>query len=182
LSKKEIKRAEIVEKLAAHFLGTGLGDTGLRRLAEVADTSDRMLLYYFENKEEILAAVLTEIGAGFTEKLDGVFGTTPLSPARAVALIWGMLKDDAYAQQLRLWLDLSSRASRGDPFFGAIVSEMAEGWIGWLGGMIDVPASDKRALAVLIMGALDGQLILFPTDLSKGDAAIDQLQKLLADA
>lgn len=179
MSKKETKRAEILEKLAIHFLETGLGDTGLRRLAEVADTSDRMLLYYFANKEEILAAVLIELGAGFSEKLDSVFGTTPLHPARAVDLIWGMLKDDAYAQQLRLWLDLASRASRGDPFFAPIVDQMAEGWISWLEGMIDVPTSDKRALAVLIMGALDGQLILFPTDLSKGDAAMKKFSTML---
>lgn len=179
MSKKAKKRAEIVEKLAAHFLVTGLGDTGLRRLAEVADTSDRMLLYYFENKEEILAEVLAAIGGGFSQSLDSVFGTGLLKPARAVDLMWGMLKDDAYAQQLRLWLDLASRASRGDPFFGPIVDQMAEGWISWLEAMIDVADSEKRALAVLIMGALDGQLILFPTDLSKGDAAMKQFSKML---
>lgn len=179
MSKKETKRAEIVVKLATHFLATGLGDTGLRRLAEVAGTSDRMLLYYFDNKEEILAEVLAAIGGGFTETLDAVFGTTPIKPAKVVRLIWEMLKDEASAQQLRLWLDLSSQASRGDPFFGAIVDQMAEGWIVWLSGMIDVRDTDRRALAVLIMGALDGQLVLFPTDLSKGDAAMKQFSKML---
>lgn len=179
MSKKETKRAEIVGKLATHFLATGLGDTGLRRLAEVAGTSDRMLLYYFDNKEEILAEVLAAIGGGFTQSLDSAFGTALLRPARAVDLMWTLLKDDGYAQQLRLWLDLASRASRGDPFFGPIVDQMAEGWISWLEGMIDVPSADRRALAVLIMGALDGQLILFPTDLSKGDAAMTHFSKML---
>jgi len=77
LSKRETKRAEIVGKLATHFLEAGLGDTGVRRLAEVAGTSDRMLLYYFENKEEILAAVLGALGGGFTEVLDAGCATEP---------------------------------------------------------------------------------------------------------
>jgi AcrR family transcriptional regulator len=181
LSKRDAKRAEIVGKLAAHFIEVGLGDTGVRRLAEVAGTSDRMLLYYFENKEEILAAVLGELGGGFTEVLDAVFGTEPLRPADAVSKIWAMVRDEATAGQLRLWLDLSSRASRGDPFFGAIVEQMAEGWIVWLSGMLDVPAAEKRSLAELIMSAIDGHMVLFPTDLTKGDAAVAKLQQLLGD-
>ncbi len=181
MSKKEQKRAEIVGKLATHFLEAGLGDTGVRRLAAVADTSDRMLLYYFENKEEILAAVLGEIGGGFTDVLYDLFGTDPLRPADAVKMIWEMISDEAAAGQLRLWLDLSSRASRGDPFFGAIVEQMAEGWIVWLSGMLDVPEAEKRPLAELIMSAIDGQVILFPTDLKKGDAAVAKLQGLLRD-
>lgn len=181
MSKRDAKRAEIVGKLAAHFIEVGLGDTGVRRLAEVAGTSDRMLLYYFENKEEILAAVLGELGGGFTEVLDAVFGTEPLRPADAVSKIWAMVRDEATAGQLRLWLDLSSRASRGDPFFGAIVEQMAEGWIVWLSGMLDVPAAEKRSLAELIMSAIDGHMVLFPTDLTKGDAAVAKLQQLLGD-
>lgn len=181
MSKRDAKRAEIVGKLAAHFIEVGFGDTGVRRLAEVAGTSDRMLLYYFDNKEEILAAVLGEIGGGFTDVLDAVFGTKPLKPADAVKKIWEMVRDEATAGQLRLWLDLSSRASRGDPFFGAIVEQMAEGWIIWLTGMLDVSDREKRPLAELIMSAIDGQMVLFPTDLTKGDAAVAKLQQLLDD-
>mgnify|MGYP001161111334 CR=1 FL=1 len=181
MSKRDRKRAEIVGKLATHFLEAGLGDTGVRRLAEVADTSDRMLLYYFDTKDEILAAVLGEIGGGFTDVLDAVFGTEPLRPADAVTRIWAKVRDEATAGQLRLWLDLSSRASRGDPFFGAIVEQMAEGWIVWLSGMLDEPDVEKRPLAELIMSAIDGQVVLFPTDLTKGDAAVAKLQDLLRD-
>ena len=49
MTRRDERRAKIVEKLARHVLRAGLGGTGLRRLAAVAGTSDRMLLYYFEN-------------------------------------------------------------------------------------------------------------------------------------
>jgi AcrR family transcriptional regulator len=179
LGRRDQKRAEIIEKLARHVVEAGLGDTGLRRLAAVAGTSDRMLLYYFENKDEILTAVLTRIASGLAESLGAILGTRPLAPARALEAIWATLKGDAFADQLRLWLDLSSRASRGDPVFGEAVAHIGEDWIAWLSGILDVPEADRAPLAVLMMAAVDGQVVLFPKDLSKGDAAIRELVRLL---
>ena len=60
--------------------------------------------------------MLTRIASGLAEALEEILGTAPLPPARALETIWETLKDDAFADQLRLWLDLSSHASRGDPF------------------------------------------------------------------
>lgn len=179
MTRRDEKRAKIVEKLARHVIEAGLGDTGLRRLAEVAGTSDRMLLYYFENKDEILGAVLTRIASGLAESLETILGTGPLAPARVLETIWETLKRDVFANQLRLWLDLSSRASRGDPFFGEPVARIREDWIAWLSGILDAPEADKAALAVLMMAAVDGQVVLFPGDLAMGDAAIQELVGML---
>jgi AcrR family transcriptional regulator len=181
LSRRDEKRAAIAEKLTAHVLSAGLGGTGLRRLAEVADTSDRMLLYYFENKEEILSAVLGRIASGLTDALEAILGNAPMPPARALETIWAMIKQDAAADQLRLWLDLSSHASRGDPFFQEMVARIGTDWVAWLSGILDVPDEDKAALAVLMMAAVDGQVVLFPTDLTKGDAAIRELVRMLEE-
>lgn len=113
MSKKLDKRAEVIDLLTVHFLDTGLSDTGLRRLAEVADTSDRMLLYYFANKDELLAAVLTHIAGGLSASLTQLFGTTPLSPDTVLEKLWVAAKSDAFKPYLRLWLDLAAHANRG---------------------------------------------------------------------
>lgn len=179
LTQSDGKRADVVEKLAAYVLTEGLADTGLRRLAKVAGTSDRMLLYYFQNKEEILSAVLTQIAIGLTDSLESILGPTPLPPARALQKIWNIIRHDDHADQLRLWLELSSHASRRDPFYLAIVADIRNRWIAWLSAMIEAPKKDKAALAILMMAAVDGQVVLFPEDLSKGNAAIRELVKML---
>jgi AcrR family transcriptional regulator len=179
LTRRDEKRAEIVEKLARHVIEAGLGDTGLRRLAEVAGTSDRMLLYYFENKDDILGAVLSRIASGLAESLEAMLGAGPLPPARALEAIWKTLKRDVFADQLRLWLELSSHASRGNPFFGEAVARIGRDWVAWLSEILDAPQADRAALAVLMMAAVDGQVVLFPTDLAKGDAAIRELVRML---
>ena len=112
-AKRARKRAQIVSKLAGHVLRAGLGDVGLRRLARVAGTSDRMLLYYFRNKDELLMAILVEIGEGLAETVEERVGTESLPPAEALTRLWDVLKGDAFADQLRLWLDLcTSRIKR----------------------------------------------------------------------
>ena len=176
MARRDEKRAEIVETLAGHLLAAGLGETGLRRLAAVAGTSDRMLLYYFENKEEILGEVLTRIASGLTEGLAGIVGDEPLPPARALEGIWPLIHDPGARDQLRLWLDLSSRASRGDAFSQEVVARIREDWVAALSAILDVPTEDeRRTLALLMMSAIDGQVVLFPDDPVQGSVAIAAL-------
>ena len=175
MARRETKRAEIIGTLAEHLLSAGLGDTGLRRLAAVAGTSDRMLLYYFENKEEILAEVLAHIASGLTAGLGGLVGDEPLPPARALEGLWPLIHDAAARDQLRLWLDLSSRASRGDAFYQEVVARIRENWVAALSAILDVADGERRALALLMMSAIDGQVVLFPDDPTQGSEAIAAL-------
>ncbi len=179
VARKSDKRAEVVEKLAGHVLSAGLGDTGLRRLAEVAGTSDRMLLYYFENKEELLSAVLERITSDLAESLEALAAGGRMPPARALQLMWAALKLDANADQLRLWLDLSSAACRGDPFYRSVVTRIRQDWMERLSAILDTPPRERAALATLMMAAVDGQVVLFPEDLAEGDAAIAAFVSLL---
>jgi len=50
---------------------------------------------------------------------------------------------------------------------------------GRLGAALAAPAEDRAALAALMMAAVDGQVVLHPTNLSEGDAAIATLMRLL---
>lgn len=179
MGKRAAKRAEIVEKLATHFLSAGLDDTGLRRLAEVAGTSDRMLLYYFENKDDLVIAVLTHIGDQLAQMMEVQFGATPKPPAEVLRALWDLVTSAGLADQIRLWLDMSSRASRHDPLFGVVSDAMGEAWIDRLSALLEVPDAEKRALAILIMAIVDGQLILFPTAPEKGEVAIAKAIDLL---
>ena len=56
MTKPDSRRTEIVERLADHVLAHGLSASSLRPLAKAAGTSDRMLLYYFADKSEMMTA------------------------------------------------------------------------------------------------------------------------------
>jgi len=179
VAKRSDKRAEVVDLLAVHFLDTGLSDTGLRRLADVAGTSDRMLLYYFENKDELVAAVLARIAGGLTSALTELFGSTPSAPDKVLETLWTAAKNDAFKPHLRLWLDLAAHANRGDPRLLLVAQQISAGWIEWMANLLAVPDADKKATAALILAAVDGQLLLFPGEIARGEPAILQLIRLM---
>jgi len=179
VAKRQDKRAQVIDQLAVHFLNTGLSDTGLRRLAEVAGTSDRMLLYYFANKDELVAAVLAHIAGGQAAALTQLFHTARSAPDKVLETLWVAAKNQAFKPHLRLWLDLAAHANRGDPLFLSISQQISAGWIAWLANLLAVPDADKNAIAALILAAVDGQLVLFPGEIARGGLAIEQLINLL---
>ncbi len=93
--------------------------------------------------------------------------------------LWGLVKDPFTADQVRLWLDLSSRASRNDPLFQAVAEAVSENWIKEIAALLDVEKAEQRPLAILIMAAEDGQLFLISNAPEKGDEAIARLIHML---
>ena len=49
---RDTQRAAVTERLSSHILAHGLARSSLRELAAAAGVSDRMLLYYFDDKSE----------------------------------------------------------------------------------------------------------------------------------
>ena len=48
-----VRREDAIERMTDHILLKGLAGATLRPLAAAAGTSDRMLLYYFADRDEI---------------------------------------------------------------------------------------------------------------------------------
>lgn len=52
---------EFLDRITEHIIQNGLSDAALRRLAPIAGTSHRMLIYYFGSRDGLLGAVLHEL-------------------------------------------------------------------------------------------------------------------------
>jgi AcrR family transcriptional regulator len=61
--RKTEQRERVLALLAEHLLQTGLAKTSLRQLAAAAEVSDRMLIYYFGSKAEVLSATTELLAA-----------------------------------------------------------------------------------------------------------------------
>jgi AcrR family transcriptional regulator len=55
------RRAELLDEAADYILSNGLADLSLRPLAVAINTSPRMLLYFFDSKERLIAEALARI-------------------------------------------------------------------------------------------------------------------------
>ena len=84
------RREAAIERMADHLLLEGMSAASLRPLAAAAGTSDRMLLYYFADKDELVAATLDRVAARLTAMLDAAIpaGARLIFPELLTA-VWG---------------------------------------------------------------------------------------------
>jgi AcrR family transcriptional regulator len=162
MTSREESRARVVDLLVAHVLATGLARTGVRQLAAAAGISDRMLLYYFDDKAEVMRAVMRRLIAGLSAELAILVPETPrLSTLELVRRASAMTIGPEMAPFMRLWIEILAEAARGEAPYVEIAWEIAAGFTDWILSRLEpVPGADMRALASAVLAMLDGLALL----------------------
>ncbi len=148
--------------MADHLLRVGLGGASLRPLAAAAGTSDRMLLYYFKDKDDLLAATLEHIAARLARLLDEAGVSAAPRPFRALlAEIWAVVRNPAVQSYMRLWIELAARAARGEEPHRPVAGRIADGFLAWAADRLHVEReADRAPLAALLLATVDGLVLL----------------------
>jgi AcrR family transcriptional regulator len=155
------KRSELIEKLADHVLEHGLLNASLRPLAKAAGTSDRMLLYYFKDKDALIEAILECIAARITLILEQSAAPEPVPLAVLSPMLVESMKSDLFWPYLRLWLEMAALAAGGDPLYQACGEKIGRGFVRWGAGQLaaDDEISRQRDAARLLV-QVEGSVLL----------------------
>jgi AcrR family transcriptional regulator len=175
---REDRRGTVIERMADYVLSEGLGAATLRPLATAAGTSDRMLLYYFANKDEILAATLERVATRMTAQLDSAIPAEPPRPFPVLLeQVWAAMASEGLKPFMPLWLDLAAGAARGLQPHRDVAGAIADGFLAWVTIRLK-PENDgaPSALAPLFMASIEGLYLL--TAIGRGalsDLAVTEL-------
>jgi len=173
MSTRDERRRAVLERTADHLLREGLAGASLRPLAAAAGTSDRMLLYYFADKDDLLAATLGEVAARLAGLLDGAStgaGAAPRPFDVLMAEVWAAVRTPAFQPFLRLWLEVAASAGRGQEPHRTIGGQIADAFLTWAGERLLVEReADRAAQAALLLATIDGLALL--EAVGRGDAA-----------
>jgi AcrR family transcriptional regulator len=159
---RDDRREAAIERMADHVLSEGLAAATLRPLAAAAGTSDRMLLYYFADKNELLTATLARIAARMIVQLDRAI---PLEPKRPFPVLlqqaWTVLASQSLQPFMPLWLELASCAARGLQPHRDVAGEILGGFLEWVKIRLQ-PESDNGAQlsAPLFLMSIEGMYLL----------------------
>ena len=159
---RDDRREAAIERMADHVLSEGLAAATLRPLAAAAGTSDRMLLYYFADKDELLAATLERIAARMVARLDGAIPIEPRRPFPVLLReVWAAMASESLRPFMPLWLDLASGAARGLQPHRDIAGQIADGFLDWVAIRLK-PESDGEPplLAPLFLASIEGMYLL----------------------
>ena len=157
LKKTELRRQEIIQAAAVHLIEHGLHDSGLRAIARSAGLSDRMIMYYFATKEELVSEALVLIGESLA---DGMGAAVPNGNATAKQILDALtetLQSDDVQAIMRLWFEIIGLAMRGQqPYLrtAALLLERSEAQIR------DKLRSDQKHRAREVLGALEGRVMV----------------------
>ncbi len=170
MPKPDTRRAEILERLADHVLAHGLSASSLRPLAKAAGTSDRMLLYYFADKAEMMTATLGVIAARIMTAMEARKAPHPLPIDQLQPIMLDAIVDEEMWPFMRVWLEIASLAANGDVFYRAVGEQLGRGFLAWGESQIDAPTGaqrQKHAARLLLMS--EGMVVLKSIGLD-GDA------------
>lgn len=161
LSKTDERRSAIVDRLADHVLAHGLVSASLRPLAKAAGTSDRMLLYYFTDKSELLAATLQRIAERMTVAMAEQAAPEPLPLDALQKRLAGLLFEDRFWPYMCVWIELASRSARGDPLYTPIAKAIGQGFLAWGEAQLAAENDEVRARdAARLLVAIEGMVLV----------------------
>lgn len=153
-------RAEILDGALATALDGGLSQLTFGRVAKHLGISDRIVVYYFPSKDELITEVLGTLAVRLQDSLALALGA-PVADHRELAqATWGALARVEVDPVFALFLEAMGLAAAGREPFQTIVPTLVELWIDWAADFVTGPAARRRSEAEAAIAVLDGLLLL----------------------
>ncbi|MBK6297243.1 MAG: TetR/AcrR family transcriptional regulator [Sphingomonadales bacterium] len=162
MSIRDEQRERVVERLSAHLLANGLAQVSLRQLAAAAGVSDRMLLYYFEDKAEVLSASLERLAGQMIVSLARALPDGQVFPlAEFVQRAADVAGRSEMRSFMRLWVEVIAAAARGEMPFAEISNQIIFGFQTWVESRLDLPDGvDRAGVSLAIIALIDGLALI----------------------
>ena len=91
------------------MLEGGIAALTFSKVGEHLQISDRMVVYYFASKRDLVIAVTEALAGDLVSLLEGAFGTEPRSQAQLVAAAWPLLTTGAADRVFALYFEIVAR-------------------------------------------------------------------------
>ena len=153
-------RDEILDGAVQTALAEGLSHLTFGRLARRLGVSDRVIVYYFPSKTELIVAILTDLAVQLQAVLADAFTEPAASHGELVRAAWPVLATEEVDPIFGLYFEAIGQATAGVEPFAGLAGRLIEGWISWLTGFFTGDPESCRAEATATLALLDGLLLM----------------------
>lgn len=177
-----LKKNEYLSRIARFILANGINESSLKKMAEAAETSDRMLMHYFKDKEEIMTLALKSI----SQELISLLTNDPtlcLDFEEFISFIYHAVSDARMKPYLNLWFELIHLGSNEKEPYWSISKEIGETYWQWLLHTYNPSISvGKEQMVALIYAITEGFVFLDKIGMAdKMELALDGIHQLYQD-
>ncbi|MFC6287959.1 TetR/AcrR family transcriptional regulator [Nocardioides sp. GCM10027113] len=142
MTRETSRRAELADAATEYVLEHGLLELSLRPLAAAVGTSDRMLLYHFDGKDDLVATVLR------TSNDIAVAQVRALAPSRdvrrAVLDLWALSTTPRMDRCERVYVEAAALGLLGREPYASVVGEANERWVNALVDHLVASGAERR--------------------------------------
>ena len=160
---------EILAGALATAFADGLSQLTFGRIAKRLGISDRIVVYYFPSKNDLVGEVLAAIGTELQATLAPAFASPLADHRELVRTVWPVLASADADPVFALFFEAMGLAATGREPYRSIVPQLVDAWIEWAAQHISGAAAHRRGEAEAAVAVLDGLLLL--RQLAGADAA-----------
>ena len=152
------ERERLLELTARYLLENGVLDLSLRTLGDAIGSSHRVLLYYFESREQLITEALDEAARLSSVRDASLLGPSGTGPdiAGELVRVWRQVSADDQLPLIRLFLQVVALAlhdtGRYADFLAGLMTEWASAYSAYLVGHgAPAPLADEIASEIVAM-------------------------------
>jgi AcrR family transcriptional regulator len=153
-------KEEILDGALALAFDDGLRALTFGRVAKHLGISDRIVVYYFPNKDDLVGEVLAAVALRLQLTLVPAFAEPAPDHLALARRAWPILATDRADPVFALFFDAAGLAATGAEPYRSLVPPLVEAWITWAAEFVKGPRTRRRAEAEAAVALLDGLLLM----------------------
>ena len=153
-------KQEILDGALAVAFDDGLSQLTYGRVARRLGISDRVVVYYFPSKEDLVGEVLVGVGAQLQQALEPAFRSPARDHLQLVEAAWPVMARPEADAVFSLFLEATGLAASGREPYATLVPQLVDVWITWAAEYLEGTPARRREEAETAIALLDGLLLL----------------------
>jgi AcrR family transcriptional regulator len=153
-------KEEILDAALAAAFDDGLSQLTFGRLAKRLGISDRIVVYYFPSKDDLISEVLVAMGAKLQAALAPALSTKATDHVELLRAAWPILAHLDADPVFALFFEAGGLAAVGREPYHTLVPQLIQAWIEWASSVISGTPAHRRIEAETAIATIDGLLLL----------------------
>jgi len=161
MAKPKMSRETLLPQLAAYALSNGFSDASLRPMAKAVGTSDRMLLYHFKSKQNLMDELLAHLANIYAAALDAAFPQGRTATLReCIDQVILAIRSEPFQPFMRLWWQSVAGGVSGETAWVNSSGRIMGTMLSWLIEHLPEGLDDPHGTAARMLAVIEGASML----------------------